>query len=160
MNATISGERLSRSPMILTLTPLALSSARSLRMKRLSRPISIATSSGGRLQFSEEKLYMVRNRTSCSIAERTARRTASTPRRWPSNRGSPRACAQRPLPSMMMPTCVGVWSVRGPAGERNRAMLGTSGRLARRLDLHDLLFLGGERGVDLLDGEVGRLLHF
>ena len=37
-------------------TPLALSSARSLRMKRLSRPISIATSSGGRLQFSDEKL--------------------------------------------------------------------------------------------------------
>ena len=39
---------LSRSPMIRTRTPFWLSSARSLRMKRLSRPISIATSSGGR----------------------------------------------------------------------------------------------------------------
>src|SRR5208283_1474586 len=38
---------------------------------------------------------------------RTVRRSASTPRRWPSKRGSHRAAAQRPLPSMMTPTCSG-----------------------------------------------------
>src|SRR5438045_3785555 len=32
------------------------------------------------------------------------RRTASAPARWPARRGSPRAVAQRPFPSMMMPT--------------------------------------------------------
>src|SRR5262249_53291937 len=42
-----------------------------------------------------------------SPAARTVRRKASTPRRWPSTRGSPRWAAQRPLPSMMMATCRG-----------------------------------------------------
>src|SRR5689334_11616109 len=40
-----------------------------------------------------------------SPAARTVRRSASTPRRWPSTRGSPCWAAQRPLPSMMMATC-------------------------------------------------------
>ena len=43
-----------------------------------------------------------------SPAARTVLRNASTPRRCPSPRGSPRADAQRPLPSMMMATCRGV----------------------------------------------------
>ena len=43
-----------------------------------------------------------------SPAARTVLRNASTPRRCPSPRGSPRAAAQRPLPSMMMATCRGV----------------------------------------------------
>src|SRR6516165_3627060 len=42
-----------------------------------------------------------------SCAARTTRRSASTPRRCPSARGSPRSAAQRPLPSMMMATCRG-----------------------------------------------------
>src|SRR6185437_7261184 len=32
-------------------------------------------------------------------------RSASAPARWPSKRGSPRAAAQRPLPSMMIAMC-------------------------------------------------------
>ena len=39
----------------------------------------MATSSGGRFQFSDEKLYTVRNCTPRSMAERTTLRTASTP---------------------------------------------------------------------------------
>jgi hypothetical protein len=39
-----------------------------------------------------------------SPTARTARRNASTPRRWPSLRGRPRSAAQRPLPSMMIAT--------------------------------------------------------
>src|ERR1700690_733905 len=38
-------------------------------------------------------------------AERTTLRTASTPARWPSERGRLRAAAQRPLPSSKMATC-------------------------------------------------------
>src|SRR6202011_3445451 len=42
-----------------------------------------------------------------SIAARTVSRSASSPRRCPSIRGSPRRAAQRPLPSMITPTCTG-----------------------------------------------------
>src|SRR5579864_3128798 len=40
-----------------------------------------------------------------SGAASTARRNASAPARCPAMRGSPRAVAQRPLPSMMMAAC-------------------------------------------------------
>src|SRR5271169_1163219 len=43
-------------------------------------------------------------RTPRSRAAYVTVRTVSTPRRWPSIRGSPRCFAQRPLPSMMMAT--------------------------------------------------------
>ena len=73
-------------------------------MNRFISPIRSSISLAGRAQFSEEKLKMVRYCTPISIAARTVRRTASTPMRCPAERGSPRACAQRPLPSMMMAT--------------------------------------------------------
>src|SRR5438270_9255029 len=50
-----------------------------------------------------------------SCDARTTRRRASTPRRWPSARGKPRAAAQRPLPSMMMATCAGASDRSGPS---------------------------------------------
>jgi hypothetical protein len=50
------------------------------------------------------------------MALRTVRRSASTPRRWPSKRGSLRLAAQRPLPSMMMATWRGAFS-RAGAGD-------------------------------------------
>src|ERR1700704_4477165 len=50
-----------------------------------------------------------------SFAARTTRRNASTPRRWPSARGRPRAAAQRPLPSMMIATCKGVSAGSDPS---------------------------------------------
>src|SRR5712691_10455025 len=41
-----------------------------------------------------------------SGAASTARRTAPAPARWPATRGRPRRAAQRPLPSMMIATCI------------------------------------------------------
>jgi hypothetical protein len=69
--------------------------------------MSSFTSASGRLQFSQEKAKSVRRFRPRSFAARTTVRTASTPLRWPSARGSPRRVAQRPLPSMMMATWPG-----------------------------------------------------
>src|SRR5690606_21621403 len=81
-----------------------------------------------------------------SGAERTISFTRSAPLRWPTRRGQPFWVAQRPLPSMMIATCV-AW--RGACG------------IARGsgLDLHDLVLLGVQRLVDQLDVSVGHLLH-
>ena len=76
-------------------------------MKRRSKPKRSPISLAGRDQFSELKEKIVRYRMPSSLAARTTRRNASTPRRWPSARGKPRAAAQRPLPSMMIATCNG-----------------------------------------------------
>ncbi len=73
-------------------------------MKRRNSPISSPISLAGRDQFSALNEKMVRYLMPSSPAARTVRRNASTPRRWPSPRGRPRAAAQRPLPSMMMAT--------------------------------------------------------
>ena len=90
--------------MMRTRTLLLCSSARSLRMKRRNSPINSPISAAGRDQFSALKEKMVTMAMPMSPAARMVRRKASTPRRWPSARGSPRAAAQRPLPSMMMAT--------------------------------------------------------
>ena len=76
-------------------------------MKRRSSPMRSRISDGGRDQFSALKEKMVRNEMPISPAARTVLRNASTPRRCPSLRGNPRADAQRPLPSMIMATCLG-----------------------------------------------------
>src|SRR5262249_44834614 len=89
-----------------------------------------------------------------SCAARTTRRSASTPRRWPSPRGRPRAAAQRPFPSMMIATWRGT-SAGLDAGASEAVSVGT----VLMSDCHDLLFLGGEQLVDLGDLGVGRLLH-
>ena len=92
-----------------------------------------------------------------SPAARTVRRSASTPRRWPSTRGRPRAAAQRPLPSMMMATCRGASKPSLP--DRQRLGLRCLSIVRRRSNGHDLLFLGGKKLVDFGDGRVGRFLH-
>ena len=58
---------------------------------------------------SVEKPKTVRQRMPSAGAACTVRFSACTPSRWPMARGSPRACAQRPLPSMIRAT----W--RGPS---------------------------------------------
>src|SRR5262249_6105347 len=76
------------------------------------------------------------------------------PRRCPSTRGSPRADAQRPFPSMMMATCLGA------ANSLAWTLVSASA-----LDIHgtsqceDLLFLGRDQLVDLCDHLVASLLH-
>jgi hypothetical protein len=49
-----------------------------------------------------------------SAALSTVRLSAFTPARWPSDRGSARFLAQRPLPSMMMATWRGIPGERPP----------------------------------------------
>src|SRR5689334_8797962 len=77
-----------------------------------------------------------------------ARRTDSAPRRWPATRGRPRARAQRPLPSMMIATCVG--SVPPLPADGTGSVFWS--------DIQDVFFLGGDRLVDLLDELVGERL--
>src|SRR5690349_13105802 len=90
-----------------------------------------------------------------SCVARTTRRNASTPRRWPSARGSPRAAAQRPLPSMMMATCAGASDRSGPSVTGAAAFdIGSTS-----LNRENFFFLGRQQLVDLGDRAVGRLLH-
>src|SRR5712671_5317711 len=137
-----------------TCTPFWCSSTRSLRMKRRSNPMRSRISDGGRDQFSELKEKMVRTPMPRSPAARTVRRNASTPRRWPSARGSPRAAAQRPLPSMMMATC------RGTANSPICILVSASAfDIATTSHREDLLFLRREHPVDLRDRVVAGLLY-
>src|SRR5882762_4552096 len=156
----MSGSSPSRSPITRTLTPSRCSVARSLRMKRLSRPNRSPISVAGRDQFSELKEKIVRYRMPSSLAARTTRRKASTPRRWPSARGRPRAAAQRPFPSMMIATC------KGPSVRSGPSVAGAAFDIHQSLDLatpdlngEDFLFLGREQLIDLRNRPVGCLLH-
>src|SRR2546423_4059174 len=91
-----------------------------------------------------------------SFAARTTRRNASTPRRWPSARGRPRAAAQRPFPSMMIATC------KGPSGRSGPSVAGAAAfdiKQSLALDGEDFLFLGRKQLIDLRNHAVGRLLH-
>src|SRR6202140_1222179 len=91
-----------------------------------------------------------------SLAARTTRRNASTPRRWPSARGKPRAAAQRPFPSMITATCKGPSVRSGPSVAGAAAVaLGQSLSLGRE----DFLFLGRKQLIDLRNRPVGCLLH-
>src|SRR5690606_41774391 len=73
--------------------------------------------------------------------------TARAPARWPVMRGRRRRAAQRPLPSMMTGTWLGP-----PEGGVGALMLAPS-------DRHQLLFLGLDHLVDVLDRVIGDLLH-
>src|SRR4030081_3084098 len=91
-----------------------------------------------------------------SLAARTTRRNASTPRRWPSARGKPRAAAQRPFPSMIIATC------KGPSVRSGPSVAGGAGvdiDQSLSLDGEDFLFLGRKQLIDLRNRPVGCLLH-
>src|ERR1700730_18315571 len=88
-----------------------------------------------------------------SSAARTTRRSASTPRRWPSARGNPRAAAQRPFPSMMTATC------NGPSVRSGPLVAGAAAfDIDQILNGEDFSFLGRKQLIDLRDRPVGRLL--
>src|SRR5712672_4667606 len=96
-----------------------------------------------------------------SLAARTTRRNASTPRRWPSARGKPRAAAQRPFPSMIIATCKGPSVRSGPSVAAAAAFdIHQSLDLATlELNGEDFFFLGREQLIDLCNRPVGCLLH-
>src|SRR5512143_536719 len=113
-----------------------------------------------------------------SCAARTTRRNASTPRRWPSARGRPRAAAQRPLPSMMIATCEGPSVRSGPSvagaaafdiGQSQEAFSSkvdtsaceenASKQREGWLNGEDFRYLGRQQLIELGNDSVGRLLH-
>src|SRR5712672_294951 len=91
-----------------------------------------------------------------SLAARTTRRNASTPRRWPSARGKPRAAAQRPCPSMIIATCKGP-SVRSGPSVAGAAAFDIDQSLT--LDGEEFLFLGRKQLIDPRNRPTGSLLH-
>src|SRR5713101_3897366 len=151
----MSVSRFSRSPMTRTRTPLRCRSARSWRMKRRRSAISSRISEGGRDQFSALNEKMVRKPMPRSPAARTVRRSASTPRRCPSPRGSPRAAAQRPFPSMIMAMCRGTAMSPIPT-VRNGSVLDI---LPQTSHCEDFLLFCRQHSVDFRDRFVRGLLH-
>src|SRR5690606_14773207 len=81
------------------------------------------------------------------------RRRFSTPARWPARRGRLRDSAQRPLPSMMMATCVGTL---GSAGATVSAAIGVG---VHRLDFENFGFFALADLIYLFDVTVGELLQ-
>ena len=67
----------------------------------------LPTSSAGRPQFSLEKANSVSAPMPRCVHSSTHMRTGFSPALWPAPRVSPRAAAQRPLPSMVMAMCCG-----------------------------------------------------
>src|SRR5215204_2465023 len=162
MRPRMSPGRPARSPITRMRTPLLFSSFRSRRMNKRSRLRRSSTSAAGRDQFSELKLNKVRVSIPRFPAKRTARRTASIPRRCPSVRGSPRARAQRPFPSMMMATCRGAGSTAPVVSSTGFACAPIESNVpecvAYLSDLLDFLFFGRDELVDELDMVVGEFL--
>src|SRR4051794_10733486 len=126
----------SRRPTKRMRTPSSWSSGVSRSMRSANIAMRPSTSGCGRDQFSVENEYTVSSETPRSTASRRRAFTQSAPARWPSTTGSPRACAQRPLPSVMMATYC-----------------------AETSDLEDLGFLGLEQRVELADLLVRELLQ-
>src|SRR5258708_1695001 len=108
--------RRSRRPTTVSRTPLFRQRLDSVINARRKSRISADTSGVGRLQLSAEKAYSVSVPTEARVASSTIRRAVRRPARCPAVRGMPRAAAQRPFPSMMMPTwipaCAGVVGLR------------------------------------------------
>ncbi len=94
----------SRRPMKRIRTPSSSSSGVSPRIRSPNIVISPETSSGARDQFSVENENTVSSSIPRSTASRSRALTTSAPARCPSITGSPRRCAQRPFPSVMIAT--------------------------------------------------------
>src|ERR1700710_1688623 len=133
----------SRGPMKRIRTPSSSSSGVSPSIRSPNIAISPETSSGLRDQFSVEKENTVSSSIPRSTASRSRALTTSAPARCPSITGSPRACAPRPFPSVMIAT------YRGVEAPKIRAAS----------DLEDFRFLALQERVDLGDRLVGLFLQ-
>ena len=85
--------------------PFATERGVSLSRYSASSSIKDWTSAWGRRQLSAEKANSVRTPIPRSGAASTTRLTFATPATCPAVRGKPRDAAQRPLPSIMIPAC-------------------------------------------------------
>src|SRR5215211_1427593 len=150
IRSTSAGSTPSRRPTNRIRTPSCFSSGVSVAIRSPNIRINPSTSSGGRLQFSVEKEKTVSSSIPSSAASRSRSLTTSAPARWPSITGSPRCCAQRPLPSVMIATYLGAL-IGLPDSEMRRP--------AATSDFEDLLFLAFQQAVDLGDRRVGLFLQ-
>src|SRR4051812_1232776 len=133
----------SRRPTNRIRTPSSCSSGVSRSILRANMAIRPSTSARERDQFSVENEYTVSSFTPSSTESRRRALTTSAPASCPASTGSPRLCAQRPFPSVMMATY--------------RARAGSPDTDAS--DLQDLLLFARERGIDLAHVLVGELLQ-
>src|SRR6185437_2987906 len=115
--------------------------------------MSAPTSVFGRFQFSDENAKSVRLARPMLLAARTTSRTAETPATWPASRGKCRLRAHRPLPSMIMATCLGRTVEAFGASAISFLAAGLS-------DLHDFLLFAVKHRVDFPYVRVGDLLQF
>src|SRR4051794_37178503 len=147
-----------------TFTPSSFISSRRRRITSRLKPIRNLTSAGERVQFSVENAYAEIALTPISIAPSTTSNRLLSPCSCPTVRGSPRAFAQRPLPSMMIATCAGTRSF-GTAGGRTPEGCGSGGRTGMVLGVRrgtgaTLVASGGCRGsAHLLSYGCARLLR-
>src|SRR5271156_4100412 len=114
---------LSRSRRPMTFKRMDCSTQRRVSVNRYcpNSRIKAVTSAAGRAQLAAEKAYMVKVSTPARAATSTTVRTAFAPSAWPAGRGRPRCGAQRPLPSMMIATCMRAGSALGaPRGFDHR----------------------------------------
>src|SRR5919198_237090 len=103
-----------------------------------------------------------------STASRSRAFTTSAPAAWPSATGRSRACAQRPLPSVMMATyragftsmsLVAVGARRQASSPGRMRRWSPPGEKAASSNLEDLFLFALELGVELGDLRVGQLLQ-
>ena len=114
------------------------------------KPIRKRTSSGERVQFSVEKAYAETPSRRSRSRPSTTSSSAASPASWPSVRGSPRALAHRPLPSMTIATCRGTSSLRDRRRRVRRTDAGVGGRASRSRRL------GGLTRLDVLAASAAR----
>src|SRR3972149_10800604 len=90
---------------------------------------------------------MVRYLTPNSTLAEIIWRKFSVPARWPDSLGRPRDCAQRPFPSIIIATCLGILS---PEVQLESFM--------DQLDFHDLLFFFLTDLANILNETIGHFL--
>src|ERR1700742_557289 len=135
IRSTSPGSTPSRRPMKRIRTPSSSRSGVSPRIRSPNIAISPETSSGERDQFSVENENTVSSSIPRSTASRSRALKTSAPARWPSITGSPRRCAQRPFPSVMIATYLAALKRCAASNLEDFRFL----RLQERVDLGDRL---------------------
>ena len=155
----MSGARLSRSPMILHLDAVGVELGEIVADEPLEQPhqhrhfLWRAAPVFRRKAVDGQELHVVLDRRANGPADRL---------------DAPPMAFEPRQPARLRPAAVAVHDDRdvGRLSQRSGIKSGAGimhdglGQWRDRLDLHDFLFLSGEGGVDLMDGLIGRLLHF
>src|SRR6267142_3402634 len=149
----------SRSRRPITLIRIDCSTQRRVSVNRYwpNKRISAEISAGGRVQLADENAYSVSISTFARAAASTAMRTAFAPSTCPAVRGSPRWTAQRPFPSMMIATCIGLCAPRRLDDRLDVLQIAQQGLLPDRRDAVFRLRSAGLEGLRAYD--IARLFE-